>query len=96
MSAAQAVAERTRLASAEVLLAQARRELKAPQGADDNAKAAATVWEYKVVTMAASEVRWEEELKKVGEDGWELAGVVHKSTSGNSSSTILFLKRAKK
>ena len=80
MSAAQAVVERSRLASAEVLLAQARKELKTPQADDDKAKGAATVWDYKVVTMAPSEALWEAELKKVGEDGWELAGIVEKTT----------------
>ena len=96
VSAAQATAERVRLEAAQILLQQAMRDLAAGEIGQRPPADAGTVWEYKVLHAAASEARWEDELNKVGADGWELAGVVHKVRDGRSSETMLLLKRTKR
>ena len=96
-SAAQSVAERVRLEEVQSRLVTARAELATLQAAQDRPKpAAGTAWEYKVLHPAGSEARWEDELNKLGADGWELAGVDPKIREGRSTGTTLFFKRAKR
>ncbi len=57
-------------------------------------------WEYKVVQLDKVNERYaylhEEELNKLGEDGWELVSTSIVIDEGDTTFTMLHLKRIKK
>ena len=54
-------------------------------------------WEYMVKTFEGKDNKsFEKELNEVGEEGWELGGVMNTVTNGASSPPRLIFKRARR